>query len=417
MKKLMMYLLCGALVMSGLCGCTGKKQGDDTNVQATAVPGGDKETPDTTQPEEATPAPTENPYEVRAQERREEMLNYVPGPMQDITSMELVSNMKIGWNLGNTLDATGGSGLSSETSWGAPVTTQEMIDEVLAQGFNVIRIPITWQGHIGEGPDYLIDEEWLNRVQEVVDYAYYRGAYVIINMHHEDWHFPSEENKEAASEMLSALWTQIANRFIDYNERLIFVGLNEPRKKGTEWEWNGGDAEGRAVVNHFMQVFVDTVRATGGNNELRHLMICGYAASSSENAMRAIEIPEDDKIIVSVHAYTPYDFALNTAGTSEWKYTFEIEQLMTTINIIFVNKGIPVIIGEFGALNKNNEQDRATWAKVYLSSAVNAGIPCIWWDNSAFNGSGENFGLIDRKKLIWPYPDLLRALLDNAGVE
>ena len=90
---------------------------------------------------------------------------------------------------------------------------------------------------------------------------------------------------------------------------------------------------------------------------------------------------------------------------------------MTKINIIFVNKGIPVIIGEFGALNKDNEQDRATWAKVYLSSAVNAGIPCIWWDNSAFNGSGENFGLINRKKLTWPYPDLLRALLDNAGVE
>ncbi len=417
MKKLMMYLLCGVLAMSGLCACTGQKQGDGTNVQATAVPGGDKDTPDTIQPEAATPAPTENPYEVRAQERREEMLNYVPGPMQDITSMELVSNMKIGWNLGNTLDATGGSGLSSETSWGAPVTTQEMIDEVLAQGFNVIRIPITWDGHFGEGPDYTIDEEWLNRVQEVVDYAYYRGAYVIINMHHEDWHFPSEENKEAASEILSALWTQIANRFKDYNERLIFEGLNEPRKKGTEWEWNGGDAEGQAVVNHFMQVFVDTVRATGGNNELRHLMICGYAASSSETAMRAIEIPEDDKIIVSVHAYTPYDFALNTTGTSEWKYTFEIEQLMTKINIIFVNKGIPVIIGEFGALNKDNEQDRATWAKVYLSSAVNAGIPCIWWDNSAFNGSGENFGLINRKKLTWPYPDLLRALLDNAGVE
>ncbi len=416
MKKLFMYLLCGVLVLSGLCGCAGQKQGENTNVQATPVPGGTDETPDTTEPE-ATPAPTEDPYEVRAQERREEMMNYVPGPMQDITSMELVSNMKIGWNLGNTMDATGGKGLSSETSWGAPVTTQEMIDEVLAQGFNVIRIPITWQGHFGEGPDYIIDEEWLNRVQEIVDYAYYRGAYVIINMHHEDWHFPSEENKEAASEILRALWTQIANRFIDYNERLIFEGLNEPRKKGTEWEWNGGDAEGQAVVNHFMQVFVDTVRATGGNNELRHLMICGYAASSSEMPMRAIEIPDDDKIIVSVHAYTPYDFALNTTGTSEWKYTTEIDQLMAKINIIFVSKGIPVIIGEFGALNKDNEQDRATWAKVYLTTAVNADIPCVWWDNSAFNGSGENFGLIDRKKLTWPYPDLLRALLDNAGVE
>ena len=424
MKKLITYLLCGVLALSCLCGCGQEKQGEEGSiVQETPAPGGadaSADSGDTTLAEptpEPTPEPTADPYEVRAQERREEMMNYVPGPMQDITSMELVSNMKIGWNLGNTLDATGGSGLSSETSWGAPETTQEMIDEVLAQGFNVIRIPITWQGHFGEGPDYTIDEEWLDRVQEVVDYAYYRGAYVIINMHHEDWHFPSEENKEQACAMIRALWTQIANRFIDYNERLIFEGLNEPRKKGTEWEWNGGDAEGQAVVNEFMQVFVDTVRATGGNNELRHLMICGYAASSSEGAMRAIEIPDDDKIIVSVHAYTPYDFALNTSGTSEWKYTFEIEQLMTKIKMIFINKGTPVIIGEFGALNKDNEQDRANWAKIYLMQATNNGIPCCWWDNSAFNGSGENFGLINRSKQTWPFPILLRALLDNAGVE
>lgn len=418
MKKLIMYLLCGALTLSCMCGCGQQKQGDvGTTVQDTPAPGEAEVTPEPTPEATPEPTPTPDPYEVRAQERREEMMNYVPGPMQDISSVELVSNMKIGWNLGNTMDATGGKGLSSETSWGAPVTTQEMIDEVLAQGFNVIRIPITWQGHFGEGPDYIIDEEWLNRVQEVVDYAYYRGAYVIINMHHEDWHFPSEENKEEATIILKALWTQIANRFIDYNERLIFEGLNEPRKKGTEWEWNGGDTEGQAVVNHFMKVFVETVRATGGNNELRHLMICGYAASSSETALRAIEIPDDDKIIVSVHAYTPYDFALNTSGTSEWKYTYEIEQLITKIDMIFVNKGIPVIIGEFGALNKNNEEDRATWAKIYLMQTTMAEIPCCWWDNSSFNGSGENFGLIDRKKLTWPFPDLLRSLLDNAGVE
>ncbi len=419
MKKLFMYLLCGVLAVSSLCGCGEQKQGDAGQTeQSTTEPGGTDVSNETDEEAEATPAPTPDPYAVRAQERREEMMKYVPGPMQDITSKELVSNLKIGWVLGNTLDATGGSGLSSETSWGAPVTTQEMIDEVLAQGFNFIRIPVTWDGHFDENdPNYTIDEEWMDRVQEVVDYAYNRGAYVIINMHHEEWHFPSEENKEQASAILSALWTQIANRFMDYNERLIFEGLNEPRKKGTEWEWNGGDKEGRDVVNHFMQVFVDTVRATGGNNELRHLMVCTYAASSSDGAMRALVLPEDDKLIVSVHAYTPYDFALNTTGTSEWKYSYELEKLMTNIKMVFLNNDIPVIIGEFGALNKNNEEDQANWAKAYLTQSTMAGIPCCYWDNNAFHGSGENFGLLKRKDLTWPEPTFLRALLDTAGVE
>ncbi len=422
MKRVLMYLLCGVLIISGMCGCGEQKPvTENPDVLNTAGPENtdvpdtaDKEQPEVT----AAPAPTPDPYEVRIQQRREEMMEYVPGPMQDITSAELVSNLKIGWNLGNTLDANGGNGLSSETSWGAPVTTQEMIDEVLAQGFNVIRIPITWDGHFEEeGPDYTIDKEWLDRVQEVVDYAYNRGAYVIINMHHEEWHFPSEENKEKASAILRALWTQIANRFQDYNEHLIFEGLNEPRKKGTEWEWNGGDKEGQTVVNHFMQVFVDTVRATGGNNELRHLMVCPYAASSSDTTMRALVLPEDDKLIVSVHAYTPYDFALNISGTSEWKYSYELEKLMTNIKLVFLNKGIPVIIGEFGALNKNNEEDQIKWAKAYLSLASTAGIPCCYWDNNAFYGSGENFGLLKRKDLTWPEQDFLRALLDSAGVE
>ncbi len=387
MKKILIYILCGVLALSGLTGCGGTQGTSSTGTDIGGV--ADLQEP-TAEPEMITIA--------------------------DISAQELVADMKIGWNLGNTLDSTGGIALGSERAWGNPTTTQEMIDEVLAQGFNVIRIPVTWEGHFGEGPDYVIHDVWLNRIQEVVDYAYNKGAYVILNMHHEEWHFPSEENKKAASEMITALWTQIAERFKDYDEHLIFEGLNEPRKKGTVYEWNGGDEEGRAVVNHFMQVFVNAVRATGGNNAYRHLMVCGYAASSSTDALKSIELPDDDKLIVSVHAYTPYDFALNTAGTDEFTDTYDIDKLMTDIQEIFLDKGVPVIIGEFGAMNKENEAERVEWATYYVSEAKKIGVPCIWWDNNAFAGDGENFGLFDRRKMSWPYPNLLKALQDAAGV-
>lgn len=401
MKRIMIYILCSVLVLSGMTGCDRKQEVSGSGVETTS----ELNIETTEEPEKGVTGNQQEPTEAPA-----------VITIADITSEELVADMKIGWNLGNTLDSVGGIALESERAWGNPVTTQEMIDEVLAQGFNVIRIPVTWEGHFGDGPDYLIHDIWMNRVQEVVDYAYDKGAYVILNLHHEDWHFPSEENKEEASVMITALWTQIAERFKDYDEHLIFEGLNEPRKKGTAYEWNGGDKEGRDVVNHFMQVFVDAVRATGGNNTYRHLMVCGYAASSSTDALKSIKLPEDDKLIVSVHAYVPYNFALNTTGTSVFEATNEIDKLMSDIRQIFVEQGVPVIIGEFGAMNKENEEERVEWATYYVSKAREIGVPCIWWDNNAFAGSGENFGLFNRREMNWPYPDLLKALQDAAGV-
>ncbi|MBQ7943336.1 MAG: glycoside hydrolase family 5 protein [Lachnospiraceae bacterium] len=402
-KRILSYLLCGLLLVTGVCGCGATQQTDGTTdvtveiqVQSSIE---DENLENITEETVATTAQVQDISELT---------------IADISSMELVADMKIGWNLGNTLDATGGIGISSEWAWGNPKTTQEMIDAILEQGFNVIRIPVTWDGHFGAAPEYKIHDVWLARVKEVVDYAYNRGAYVILNMHHEEWHFPSEENKDAASVQLATLWTQIANYFKDYDEHLIFEGLNEPRKKGTAVEWNGGDKEGRDVVNHFAQVFVDTVRATGGNNTLRHLMVTGYAASSDRKALEAIVLPDDDKLIVSVHAYTPYNFALNTAGTSSWdidKDTRDIDTVMNTIQDLFLSKGIPVIIGEFGAMNKDNEAERVEWVTYYLTKAKEIGVPCIWWDNNAFTGNGENFGLLDRRNLTFPYPNLVDAMI------
>ena len=236
---------------------------------------------------------------------------------------------------------------------------------------------------------------------------------MILNTHHEEWYMPTEENKEANAQQIAALWTQIAAYFENYDERLIFEGLNEPRLRGTSKEWSG-DETASQVINYWEQVFVDAVRATGGNNELRHLMITGYAASSSKDNLAKIVLPEDDKLIVSVHAYTPYNFALNTEGTSTWdinKDKYDIDYLMKTINDLFISKGIPVIIGEFGAMNKENEDERVEWATYYLTKAREIGVPCVWWDNNVYSGTGEKFGLLDRRNLTYPYPKLLEAMM------
>lgn len=358
------------------------------------------------------------PIEGGEEKKEGNMANENP-EMQALTAKELVAELKLGWSLGNTLDSTSSTLLKAskatawETAWGNPVTTEELIQAVIDEGFNLIRIPVSWNDHILPGEGYQITESWMDRVQEVVDYAYNHGAYVILNAHHESWYYPYYDNQEKASEMLEAVWGQIAERFKDYDEHLIFEGMNEPRKIGTPVEWNGGDEEGWEVVDCYNQVFIDTIRSAGGNNPYRILMIPSYAANCWEG-MKHLKVPEDDKLIVSVHAYEPYNFALNINGSGLWKQdTFNIDAIMKSLDELFISKGIPVIIGEFGAMYKDaegNEEERAAWAEYYVRAAAKLGIPCAWWDNGAFTGSGELFGLIDRRTLEWKYPLVLEGL-------
>lgn len=376
-----------------------------------SITGGSRSESELTDNPETAPVPTE----VMTTEN-------IKKDMEDLNAMDIVKDMKIGWNIGNTLDSTRtdltrmDEPYKFETAWGNPEVTQEMVDAVLDAGFNVIRIPVSWTNHIGPEPEYQITQSWMERVQEVVDYAYGKGAYVILNVHHEDWNYPYYDNLDRASAEMAAVWKQIAEVFKDYDEHLIFEGQNEPRKVGTSLEWNGGDAEGWEVVNKTNQVFIDTVRAAGGSNPYRMLMIPGYAANCSVG-IHHIEIPENDnRVIISVHAYEPYDFALNTNGRSEWKHdTDAIDRLMKDLQTLFLDKGTPVIIGEFGAMNKGNELERAEWAEYYVSAAKAIGVPCIWWDNGLFEGNGERFGLFDRHTYDCKYPDLLAALM--RGVE
>lgn len=392
MKK--SVIACMLAVILLFAGCTGKPDGG-----------------------EMPPKPTEVPSVAPTEEEKEMMR------MEALTAKEVVAQMKIGWNLGNTMDSLNSTAFKTakpsvwETAWGNPVTSEKLVDTILGQGFNVIRIPVSWVDHILPGEEHKIEEKWMNRVREIVDYAYKRGAYVILNTHHEGWYDPYYDNQESAEQLLRAVWTQIATRFQDYDEHLIFEGMNEPRKRNTPLEWNGGDEEGWNVVNYLNGVFIETVRTAGGKNEHRMLMIPGYAANCSVG-IKHLTVPENDnKIIVSVHAYEPYDFALNTNGRGLWNNdTWAIDNLMKNLEELFLSKDIPVIIGEMGAMHKpveGNEASRAEWAEYYIRKAAEYGVPCVWWDNGLFEGDGELFGLIDRETCEWKYPLVVEGLFQG----
>ncbi len=337
--------------------------------------------------------------------------------ISDLSPIDLVSKMKIGWNLGNSMDSKIRSGPALETSWGNPITTKELVRNIKNAGFNVFRLPITWDGHFGEGPDYLIDPAWLDRAEEIANYALEEDMFVIINIHHEYWHMPTYENSERAKTILEKIWLQIAERFEKYDEHIIFEAMNEPRKVGTPVEWDGGDAEGRDVVNQLNAVFVNTVRKSGGNNSIRNLMIPTYAASCSKMAIDGLVLPKDDKLIVSIHAYIPLKFALDAVGTSSFNPNnpddvAEIDQTMQYIHKAFVSKGVPVILGEFGARDKDNLSDRIKWVDYYLRAAKNINVPCILWDNCAFSGKGELFGMYDRHTDRMVFPEFIQAMME-----
>lgn len=329
------------------------------------------------------------------------------------SAAEIVGQMKIGWNLGNTLDALGMGTLDDEMAWGNPVTTRAMIEQVKAAGFNVMRVPVSWGLHLDN--EYNIDKAWLARVREVVDYGIDNNMYVILNTHHEEWYMPRQSDADEDLRELERLWQQIAEEFKDYDERLLFEGVNEPRLRGDSLEW-WGTPEAREIVNRYAETFVRTVRATGGNNELRSLLVSPYAASSATENLQALKIPENaGNVIVSVHAYLPYDFALNVQGTASYYNDGSVATLMSDIKRLFLDKGIPVIITEFGSVNKENEQDRIQCAVDFLNSAKTVGVPCCWWDNNARWGDGELFGLLDRSNGGWYFPTLMQTLIETAG--
>lgn len=351
----------------------------------------------------------------------------------DTEAMRFVQNLKAGWNLGNTFDAKddgpGDPNRDYETYWSGAKTTKALVRAIRAAGFNVLRIPVSWHNHVSAG-DFTIDPAWLARVEEVASWALDEGMYVIINIHHDDakdYLYPDSGHYLQSEKYLTAIWRQVAAKFADYDEHLIFESMNEPRLVGTRYEWNPDPSAPEVLdavgcINKLNRKFVETVRAAGGNNASRFLMVPGYSGSCGGAYINEFELPGDDRIIVEVHAYTPYNYALNTANPDS---SFDLEDDTDKLDEItlfmddlyerHVAKGVPVVFDEFGALKKNDGdlQDRVNYTAFYTAQASARGIPVVWWDNSNFTGGGEKFGLIDRNRVEWIYPDIALAILRN----
>ncbi|MCL4121982.1 UNVERIFIED_CONTAM: hypothetical protein GTU68_056263 [Idotea baltica] len=280
-------------------------------------------------------------------------------------------------------------------------------------GFRTLRIPITWGFNQEEDAPYTIESSYLAKIQVIVDEALKNDMYVIINTHHDDWIVPTTSNAPGVKERLSKLWTQVATHFQKYGDNLIFEVMNEPRLLDSPEEWSGGTQEGRDILNEYHKAGVDAIRNTGGNNTSRHLMISTYAASSTANAMRDLVIPNDDpNIIISIHSYFPWAFAGQEDGPNTWGTDTEKTALLDELDWIrdrwIVQEKRPVILGEWGTINKDNTTARTAYAAFYANAAVERGMLPIIWDD------GGNFGLYNRHSNTWKFPQIAEAIVAAA---
>lgn len=362
----------------------------------------------------------------------------------DKNIFELVKDMKTGWNLGNSFDANGNidlfqaqnGGVSSITSWGVPAATEKTMKTLADAGFKTIRIPVSWSNHIVDN-NYKIDPEWMAKVKEAVDWAIKYDLYVIINIHHDNYYspdslkygrgyYPLEKCYPESEKFVVRMWEQIGKEFKNYDGHLVFEALNEPRLRGNEHEWNFVSGcpeceEAMRCINKLNQKAVDTIRATGGNNSKRLIMVPSYVAAPWAALDKSFKIPNDKekRICLSAHAYSPYPFAMQKnkeGGTSKFtpNHKKELMDMFSELNKKFVSKGVPVIMGEYGATNKHNDKDRLKWFDAYLSSAKKYGILCVLWDNNAPNNKDESerFGYLNRATNEWYFPDLIKKIME-----
>ena len=295
--------------------------------------------------------------------------------LSEITGLELAQRIKVGWNLGNAFDASDCTWVSDEmlyeSAWNGDMTAEQHIETLKQAGFNAVRIPVSWHNHVSE--NYSISEKWLSRVNEVVDWCLERDMFVILNIHHDNstsFMFPTNQYLEQSKNYISAIWRQLAFHFRDYDERLIFEVMNEPRLIGHNNEWwideNSADCkEAISCINEINQAGVNTIRAAGGYNKTRFIMCPGYDASADGALNAGFVLPTDPidkngKIIVTVHAYTPYEFALQDGGTAQWSSANEndlrnMTEFMDRLYEKFVKNDTAVIIDEFGARDKKRK--------------------------------------------------------------
>ncbi len=361
------------------------------------------------------------------------------------TATEIINDMSPGWNLGNTMEATtswtggalwnNGGGLGAETGWQGTKTTPELIAFVKSLGFKSVRIPCAWAfGHISDASSYKIDAAWMARVKEIVDYCINEGLYVVLNDHW-DGGWLEEHIKDTNPTtiqnnkyILQVLWTQIAETFKDYDDHLLFAGLNEP------------NADTQSATNNLIvynQAFVDAVRATGGNNTYRVLVVQGPSTNIDHTCnFMSNKMPTDvtsDKLAVEVHYYNPWQFwgmekdeswgkvfyywgsgnhYSGSQHNATWGEESEMRSQLQKMKTNFVDKGYPVVIGEFGAnwrdlsslsnesQDKHNQSIKSHYRELFrLTKEMGGMVPMVWDTNSPNqNGTKGTMTIIDRSR-------------------
>jgi endoglucanase len=347
---------------------------------------------------------------------------------------ELASKIRIGWNLGNTMEATGGP--LDETAWGNPRVTKEFIDLVKKSGFNAIRIPCAWDQY-AENPKAKIKLDWLNRVKEVVQYCVDNDMYVVLNIHWDGGWLENNctpDKQKANNAKQKAYWEQIATHMRDFDEHLLFAGTNEP---------NVDNDEKMSVLNSYLQTFVNAVRSTGGKNTYRVLIVQGPSTDIEKTSNLFTSMPKDKtekRLMMEVHYYTPWNFCgmekdeswgsmfyywgkenhstTDTERNSSWGEEDAVDKFFGMMKTQFVDKGIPVIIGEYGAIKRSDLTgevltkhlaSRAYYNKYVTKKAIENGLIPFYWDNGA-----DNFGIFDRKANTVSDKQILDALMEGA---
>lgn len=349
--------------------------------------------------------------------------NYNTNPLPpDTTGMQsnarqLAAKMRLGWNIGNTLEASGG-----ETSWGNPMVTKDLIDLVKKNGFNAIRIPCAWNRYLSNKSTAEIDKAWLKRVKEVVDYCIQDNMYVMLNIHWDGgWleNHCTPASKDSNNLKQKAFWEQIATYFRDYDEHLMFATTNEP---------NVENAEQMDVLLSYHQTGIDAIRSTGGRNAYRCIVIQGPGTDIEKTNKLMHTMPKDkvpNRLMAEIHYYTPYQFCgldkdadwgrmsyfwgkdyhskTDTLHNATWGEEETADKFFKMMKEQFVDKGIPVLMGEYGAIRRSSLTgddlsrhlaSRAYWLRYITKTALDNGVIPFFWDAG---GSGANsWGLFNR---------------------
>lgn len=339
--------------------------------------------------------------------------------MRDISTTEIVADMGIGINLGNTMESVGdwikqwsdNSVKAYETAWGSPVVTKEMIQGYADEGFGVLRIPVAWTNRMEDFENYTIDKEYMDRVAQIVDWTLEANMYAIVNIHWDyGWVSDFPTKYDECMFRFTRYWEQISDYFKDYGDHLMFEAQNEEFGWSEVWNpWGGtdGKAEAYDMVNDINQKFVDVVRASDGNNPQRHLLISGYNTDVGMTCDPLFKMPSDpaNRMAISVHYYTPATFCILDEDADWGKASptwgtdaevAELNRLMDLMKTTFADNGIPVIIGEYGCTTKNKEPDSV---HRYISSVCEAAYSrnmCpVLWDTTGGMYDRDNYCMSD----------------------